>query len=110
MDEKRFSTKIMDKDYQTICDEIQKKTRDSAEMDRLMHEYHNERIAELVRTKDIWLDKSDSWPITVNQFNQITAGNHRFRAVRFLGQDEVTVVQVTVETKNPAYNLPEIWE
>jgi len=70
IEEGRFSKKIMDQHYKNdVAGEIQKKTQDPAERDRLMHEYHNERVAELVRTKDIWLDKPEAWPIKVNQLD-----------------------------------------
>ena len=93
-----------------VAGEIQKKTQDPAERDRLMHEYHNERVAELVRTKDIWLDKPEAWPIKVNQFNQVVEGNHRFRAIRYLGLAEVEVTVVQEDNPRPGYMLPEIWE
>lgn len=107
--EGKFSKQIMDQDYNDVVAEIRKKTKDPAEMDRLMHEYHNERIAELVRTKEAWLEKPDAWPIKINQFNQVIEGNHRFRAIRYLGlaEIEVTIVQEAVPRR--AYELPEIW-
>ena len=74
-----------------------------------MREFHNERIAKLVRTKEAWLDKPDSWPIKVNQFNQVIEGNHRFRAIRFLGLDEIEVLVVEEPERRPEYRLPEIW-
>lgn len=107
--EGRFSKSVMDQDYQVVTDAILQKTRDPAEMDRLMREYHNERVAELVRKKDSWLGVRDPWPIKINQFNQVVEGNHRFRAVRFLGLDEVEVVVVEEAAPRPAYTLPDIW-
>ena len=109
IEEGRFSTEIMDQHYDNVMAEIRKKTQDPAEMDRLMHEYHNERIAELIRTKETWLNKPDAWPIKVNQFNQVIEGNHRFRAVRYLELSEVEVV--VIEEPNPrlGYKLCKIW-
>jgi hypothetical protein len=109
IDEGRFSKKIMGHNYKEVQAEIWKKTQDPAEMDRLMHEYHNERVAELVQTQETWLDKPDSWPITVNQFNEIIEGNHRFRAIRFLGLDEVEVTIVQAASPSGYFQLPEIW-
>jgi hypothetical protein len=108
--EGRFSQKGMDQHYQSeIVPEIVKKTQDPVERDSLMHEYHNERVAELVRTKEIWLDQPDPHPITINQFNEVIAGNHRFRAVRYLG-----LAEVEVAVEKSAYKgfdkLSEIWE
>ncbi len=104
IEEGRFSKKIMDQHYKNdVAGEIRKKTQDPAERDRLMHEYHHERVAELVRTKDIWLDKPDAWPIKVNQFNQVVEGNHRFRAIRYLGLAEVEVT--VVQEDNPAQSI-----
>jgi hypothetical protein len=68
-------------------------------MDHLMHKYHNERVAELIRIKDPWLNKVDPWPIKVNQFNQVFEGNHRFRAIRYLELPDVEVV--VVQEANP---------
>ncbi len=49
IDQGRFSQKGMDQHYKSeVAPEIASKTKDPAEMDRLMHEYHNERIAELI--------------------------------------------------------------
>jgi hypothetical protein len=107
--EGRFSKRIMDQDYTTFVDEVAKTTQDPDEIDRRVHEFHNERIAELVRTKETWLEKPDAWPIKANQFNQVVEGNHRFRAVRYLGLDEVEVVIVQELNPRPEYNLPEIW-
>ena len=107
--EGRFSKKIMDQDYNDVAAEICNMTQDPAERNRLMREYHNERIAELVRTKDAWLNEPDAWPIKVNQFNQVVEGNHRFRAVRYLGLDEVEVVFVQEANPRPEYDLPEMW-
>lgn len=109
IEEGRFSKKIMDQDYNDVATEICNKTQDPGEMNRLMHEYHNERIAELVCTKEAWLNKTDAWPIKVNQFNQVVEGNHRFRAIRYLELDEVEVVFVQEANPRPEYNLPEIW-
>lgn len=108
-EEKRFSKRIMDQDYKGVADEIMNKTQDLAERNRLMHEFHNERIAELIRTKEAWLDKQDAWPIKVNQFNQVIEGNHRFRAIRYLELDEVEVVVAQEPKPRPEYALPEIW-
>lgn len=108
-EEGRFSKKIMDQDYKDVAAEIMKKTQDPGEMNRLMHEFHNERIAELIRTKETWLDKPDAWPIKANQFNQVIEGNHRFRAIRYLELDEVEVVIVLEPKPRPEYALPEIW-
>lgn len=99
----------MDQDYNDVAAEICNKTQDPAEMNRLMHEYHNERIAELVRTKESWLNKPDPWPIKVNQFNQVVEGNHRFRAIRYLELDEVEVVLIQEANPRLEYNLPAIW-
>jgi len=109
IEEGRFSKKIMDQDYSRVATEICNKNHDPGEMNRLMHEYHNERIAELVCTKEAWLNKPDAWPIKVNQFNQVVEGNHRFRAIRYLELDEVEVVFVQESNPRPEYNLPEIW-
>lgn len=110
INEGRFSKKIMDQHYNDVADEILKKTQDPAERDRLMHEYHNERVAELVRTKDTWLAKPDAWPIKVNQFNQVVEGNHRLRAIRYFGLPEVEVAVVQEDKPRSGYALPEIWE
>ena len=111
IDEGRFSQKIMDQHYYSeVVDEIIKKTQDPAEMDRLMYEYHNERIAELIRTREAWPDKPDRFPITVNQFDEVTAGNHRFRVVRYLGVTEVEVNVVEEPTSRRFDEVPEIWE
>jgi hypothetical protein len=111
IDEGRFSQKIMDRDYENnIAVEVWNKTQDPIERDRLMHEYHNERIAELVRTKEAWLDQPDPHPITVNQFNEVTGGNHRFRAIRYLGREEVEVVIVNDTEARGFDAMPEIWE
>ncbi len=99
----------MDQDYTSVVDEIAKATQDPDEIDRRVHEYHNERIAELVRTNEAWLEKPDAWPIKANQFNQIIEGNHRFRAVRYLGLDEVEVILVQEANPRPGYDLPDIW-
>ena len=99
----------MDRDYNDVKVEIRNKTQDPAEMDRLMQEFHNERTAELIRTKETWLDKPDAWPIKVNQFNQVIEGNHRFRAIRYLGLAEVEVDVVQEANPRPGYELPEIW-
>jgi ParB-like nuclease domain len=111
IDEGRFSQKIMDQYYfSDVVDEIVNKTQDPVERDRLMHEYHNERIAELIRTKEAWLDKSDAYPITVNQFNEVIAGNHRFRAIRYLGVAEVEVAISKERASRGFDQVPEIWE
>jgi|GEM_PF-1749361 len=112
IDEGRYSQKNMDKHYRSeVVPEIENKTQDPAERDRLMHEYHNERVAELIRTKETWLDnKSDAHPITVNQFNEVTAGNHRFRAIRYLKRDEVEVTVVKEADARGFDNFPDIWE
>jgi hypothetical protein len=109
VEEARFSKKIMDQDYTGVAAEICNKTQDPAEMNHLMHEYHNERIAELVRTKEMWLNTPDDWPIKVNQFNQVVEGNHRFRAIRYLELNEIEVTFVQEPNPRPGYNLPEIW-
>lgn len=109
IEEGRFSKKIMDQDYNDVAAEITNRTQDPAEMNGLMHEFHNERIAELIRTKDTWLNKPDAWPIKVNQFNQVIEGNHRFRAIRFLELAEVEVVVVQEAKPRLEYGLPEIW-
>jgi len=109
MKEGRFSNKIMDQDYKDVAAEIGNKTQDLAEMNRLMHEFHNERIAELIRTKETWLDKLDAWPIKINQFNQVIEGNHRFRAIRYLELAEVEVTIVQEAKPRQEYQLPEIW-
>ena len=107
--ESRYSECIMDKDYESVTKSIFAKTRDPAELDRLIHEWHNERVAELVRTKEAWLGKADNWPITINQFNEVIEGNHRFRAVRYLGLDEVAV-KVVQEQGRRGFDLHEdIW-
>ena len=116
IDEGRRSKHIMGHNYEDLKAEIVEKTKHLAgmerliEMDRLMHEYHNERIAELVLTKDTWLDKADPWPITVNQFNEIIEGNHRFRAIRHLGVDEVEVIGVEESGPRGFGSVPAIWE
>ena len=106
--EGRYSTKIMDRDYGEVKAEINRKAKTDEEADEMMREYHNERIAELVRTKDSWLDKPDKWPITVNQFNEVVEGNHRFRAIRYLERDEVEVNVVEGTCQGHACH-PEIW-
>jgi hypothetical protein len=105
----RFSKRIMDQDYKNYVIEIAKKTQDADEIDHLVHEFHNERIAELVRTKDTWLDKPDAWPIRANQFNQVIEGNHRFRAIRYLELDEMEVTFVQEANPRSGYDLPELW-
>lgn len=107
--EGRFSKMVMDRDYAEVQAEIKNRTHDPIEMDRLMHEYHNERVAELVRTKDAWLNVPEKWPITVNQYGNVIEGNHRFRAIRFLGIDEIDVVIVKENSPRPEFSLPEIW-
>jgi len=109
IDERRFSEKIMDRDYETVKKEILCMTNDPAEGNRLMREFHNERVADLVRTKDVWLDRPDRWPITVNQFNQVIEGNHRFRAIRYLELDEVEVVIKQESAPRWGFDLPDIW-
>src|SRR5262245_10321943 len=74
----RYSACMM-KDYNAVRAEIAKQATTAVEEDLLMQRYHNERVAELVRTKDAWLGKGDAWPITVNQFNEVIEGNHRIR-------------------------------
>jgi len=54
---------------------------------RLMKEYHTKRVAYLVVTE--W-PEDDKHPITVNQMNQVTAGNHRARAARYKFRDNPT--------------------
>jgi hypothetical protein len=108
-EEGRFCKNIMDKDYKSISQAIMQKTQDLSEMNRLMREFHNERVAELVRTKDSWLGVLDAWPIKINQFNQIIEGNHRFRAIRFLELDEIEVEVVEEAAPRPEFALPEIW-
>ncbi len=108
-EEERFSNKIMDQDYNDVAAEISNKTQDPVERNRLMHEFHNERIAELIRTKETWVDKPDAWPIKINQFNQVIEGNHRFRAIRYLELAEVEVIVVQEAKPRPEYQLPEIW-
>lgn len=107
--EGRFCKRIMDQDYVAFVNEVAKSTQDSNEIDRLVHEYHNERIAELVRTKEAWLDKPDGWPIKANQFNQVIEGNHRLRAIRYLGLDEVDITFVQEAAPRFGYDLPVIW-
>jgi hypothetical protein len=46
---------------------------------------------------------------SINQFNQVVTGDHRFRAIRYLGLDEVGVVAVQELNSRPEYQLPEIW-
>src|SRR6266849_1997062 len=108
-EEGRFSNKIMDQDYNDVAAEISNKTQDPVERNRLMHEFHDERIAELIRTKETWVDKPDTWPIKINQFNQVIEGNHRFRAIRYLELAEVEVIVVQEAKPRPEYQLPEIW-
>jgi hypothetical protein len=109
--EGRFGQKGMDQHYWSdIVPEIRNKTQDPDEMDRLMYEYHNERIAELVRTNEAWLDQFDPYPITVNQFNEVIAGNHRFRAIRYLNRDEVEVTLVREDKARGFDAVPDIWE
>ena len=109
--EGRFSLKGMDQHYwNEIVPEIEGATQDLAERDRLMREYHNERIAELVRTKEAWLNQPDPHPITVNQFDEVIAGNHRFRAIRYLGVAEVDVA-VAQDPKARGFCIfPDIWD
>ncbi len=111
IDEGRFSQMGMDQHYKSeVVPDILKKTNDPAEMDRLMHEYHNERVAELVRTNEVWLDQPNPHPITVNQFNEIVAGNHRFRAIRYLNRNDVEVTVVQEATARGFDGFPDIWE
>jgi hypothetical protein len=107
--EERFCKRIMDQDYASFVNEVAKSTQDPNEIDRLVHEYHNERIAELVRAKEVWLDKPDAWPIKANQFNQVIEGNHRLRAIRYLELDEVEITFVQEAAPRFGYDLPEIW-
>ena len=104
--EGRFSTKPMG---QAILDEIAAKTKDASERHRLLHEYHNGRVAELVRTKEVWLDKPDIYPIKINQFNEVFEGNHRIRAIRYLGLDDVEVTVVEEAKPRGFNNVPDIW-
>lgn len=111
INEGRFNQKGMDQHYKSEVEpDILTKTNDPAERDRLMHEYHNERVAELARTKEAWLDQPDPHPITVNQFNEVTGGNHRFRAIRYLNRDEVEVTVVEEAKARGFDNFPDIWE
>lgn len=105
----RFSERIMDQDYGQIVVEIAASTKSLDEIDRQVHEYHNERVACLVRTMESWLDAANSWPITANQFNQVIAGNHRIRALRYRGVDQVEVVFIKDAVPRSGYDLPEIW-
>lgn len=107
--EGRLSDRVMDRDYQAVVEVIRQNSNDPTEMNRLMREFHNERIAELVRTKDSWLGVTDRWPIKVNQFNQVIEGNHRFRAARFLGLEEIEVEVVDEVAPRPEYFFPEVW-
>jgi hypothetical protein len=109
IDEKRFCESIMDRDYERISKEIQSKTNVPTEMNKLMRQFHAERVAELVRTKDQWLNELDKWPIKVNQFNHVIAGNHRFRAIRYLEIEEVWVEREDESQAHPMYGYPEIW-
>jgi len=109
INEKRFCESIMDRDYEEISKAIQSKTNVPAEMNKLMRQFHAERVAELVRTKDQWLNEHDKWPIKINQFNHVTAGNHRFRAVRYLEIEEVWVKREEVSQAHPMYESPQIW-
>ena len=111
IDEGRFNKKGMDQHYlKEVVPEIVNKTHDPAEMDRLIHEYHNERVAELVRTKEAWLDQPDPHPIKVNQFNEVVEGNHRIRAIRYLNLDEIEVTVVQEPHPRGFHNAPDIWE
>jgi hypothetical protein len=56
---------------------------------RMMKEYHTKRVAYWVVKK---LPTDDEYPITVNKGNQVTAGNHRVRAARYMGVGEIEVV------------------
>jgi hypothetical protein len=105
--EGRFSAKRMG---QAILDEIAAVTEDASERHRLLREYHNERVVELVRTKEVWLDKPDTYPIKVNQFNEVFEGNHRIRAIRYLGLDDVEVTVVEEAEPRGFNNIPDIWE
>jgi hypothetical protein len=60
--EERFCKRIMDQDYASFVNEVAKSTQDPNEIDRLVHEYQNEQIAELVRAKEVWLDKPTLGP------------------------------------------------
>ncbi|MCB1096522.1 MAG: hypothetical protein KDN22_13175, partial [Verrucomicrobiae bacterium] len=62
IEENRFCQKVMDRDYEAIQREILELTDIPAEADQLMRKYHAERIAELVRTIDSWLNTHDEWP------------------------------------------------
>jgi hypothetical protein len=107
--EARFSTIIMGSpEYKVMA--VRFAEKEEHEANRLMREYHNERVAELVRTKATWLGKPDDWPITVNEFNEIIEGNHRFRAVRHLEMDEIEVSLVQKGSRYPGIaGYPEIW-
>lgn len=109
IEESRFCQKIMDKDYEEIRKEIFDQTDISESRNMLMRRFHAERVAELVRTEGLWLNVSDNWPIRINQFNHITAGNHRFRAIRYLGVKEIDVAVENADQREPMYDQPEIW-
>ncbi len=109
IEEERFCEKVMDRDYEEIKSEILNRTKNPEEMDQMMRTFHAERIAELVRTKDSWLGVPDEWPIRINQFSHVTAGNHRFRAIRYLNIKEIDVLVENVDEANGMYNLEEIW-
>ena len=106
--DERFSRRVMGKDYAEVVAEIRAKTSDLMQQDLLMREYHNERIAWLVMNAWRWL-KKDKYPITVNQFNEVIEGNHRFRAIRYFGLAEL-MVRVAQESQPVGHaQHPEIW-
>ena len=109
IEEERFCEYVMDRDYKKICAQIQGKSSDPRKMNQLMRQFHAERIAELVRAKDSWLNTVDDWPITIDQFNDVTAGNHRFRAIRYLEIEEIDVKLEKVDKRSKMHDLPEIW-
>ena len=61
---------------------------DVAAVVRMMKDYHTKRVAYFVVNG---VPEGDPHPITINGQNQVTAGNHRVRAARYLGMNEVEV-------------------
>jgi len=56
---------------------------------RMMKSYHTKRVAYFVANG--W-PEDDPHPITINNQNHVTAGNHRVRSARYMKLDEVDVL------------------
>jgi len=92
-----FEKRGMDEHQDQIRDWLLAGSNNGKDVDaviRLMKEYHTKRVAYLAVTA--W-PKDDKYPITVNQMNQVTAGNHRVRAARYkFGCDPNAEIDVMV--------------